>query len=42
MDKEKKTKEHDPQNTTQTTKERATRTTLNTGVELRCSGRVGS
>jgi len=32
----------DPQNTTQTTKERATRITLITGVELRCSGRVGS
>jgi hypothetical protein len=36
-------KTHDnPQNTTQKTEDRATRTPLRTGVELRCSGRVGS
>jgi hypothetical protein len=33
---------NDLQNTTQKTKEWATRTPLNTGSELRCSGRVGS
>jgi hypothetical protein len=38
-----KKKTHDnPQNTTQKTEDRATRTPLRTGVELRCSGRVGS
>ena len=31
----------DLQNTTQKTKDRATRTSLKTGSELRCSGRVG-
>jgi len=33
---------NDPQNTTQKTKDRATRTPLKTEVEPRCSGRVGS
>ena len=33
---------NDLQNTTQNNKDRATRTQLKIGVELRCSGRVGS
>jgi len=33
---------NDLQNTRQKAKDRATRTPLNTGEELRCSGRVGS
>jgi hypothetical protein len=33
---------NDLQNTTQKTKDRATRTQLKTGGELRCSGRVSS
>jgi hypothetical protein len=33
---------NDPHNTTQKTKDRATRTALTTGDELRCSGRVGT
>jgi len=33
---------NDQQNTTQKTKDRATRTPLKTGDQLMCSGRVGS
>ena len=44
MARRKRTKEqtNDLQNTTQKTKDRATRTQLKTGGELRCSGRVSS
>ena len=38
----KRRKDNDLQNTTQKTKDRATRTQLKTGGERRCSGRVGS
>jgi hypothetical protein len=37
-----KTTNNDPQNITQKTKDRVTRTPLKSGVELRCSGRVSS
>jgi hypothetical protein len=39
---QKKKTNNNPQNTTQKTKDRAIRTTLKTGGELRCSGRVDS
>ena len=40
--KETKGQNNDPQNITQKTKDRATRTKLETEGELRCSGRVSS
>jgi len=42
MDKNEKRKKDKHRSTKQKTKDRATRTPLKTGGELRCSGRVGS